>query len=178
MATFFTADPHYGHETIRANCRRPFASVEEMDAAMIARSNEIVGPDDDLWIVGDFSTYRDGRLDGVFWRLQGRKHLVVGNHDEENDAVLALPWASTPEKHLTVVADGDPVFLCHYPTLSWPKSRKGVPHLFGHMHGEMEGFSTMVDVGVDEWDFRPVTLEQAKRRMRGLSPVPVKVRKR
>ena len=43
---FFTADEHYGHTNIINYCDRPFSSVEEMDAEIIKRQNELVGPQD------------------------------------------------------------------------------------------------------------------------------------
>jgi calcineurin-like phosphoesterase family protein len=141
-----------------------------MDAAMIARWNEVVGDDDDGWILGDFCAYRDGRLEEVFWRLRGRKHLVLGNHDEELPSIMDLPWDSPPEKHLLIHVEGEPVFLCHYPMLSWPKAQKGAVHLFGHMHGCVPGDTRMLDVGVDVWDYRPVTMTEIHRRLRTLKP--------
>ena len=54
MAHFFTADTHFADDPVRRFFDRPFASVEAMDAAMIARAG-VVGPDDDLWIIGDFA---------------------------------------------------------------------------------------------------------------------------
>ena len=39
---FFTADEHYGHTNIIKYCERLFASVEDMDAEIIKRHNELV----------------------------------------------------------------------------------------------------------------------------------------
>lgn len=39
MTVFFTSDTHFGHEAIIRHCGRPFASVAEMDEALIARWN-------------------------------------------------------------------------------------------------------------------------------------------
>jgi calcineurin-like phosphoesterase family protein len=33
---FFTADHHFGHRNIIGLCQRPFADIEEMDAALTA----------------------------------------------------------------------------------------------------------------------------------------------
>ena len=41
---FFTADEHYGHANIIKYCNRPFTSVDNMDAEIIQRHNEMVGP--------------------------------------------------------------------------------------------------------------------------------------
>jgi hypothetical protein len=38
-----------GHANIIRFCNRPFSSVEEMDAELIRRWNEEIGPDDDVY---------------------------------------------------------------------------------------------------------------------------------
>ena len=166
----FTSDSHFGHARIIALCGRPFADVAAMDEAMVRRWNEVVAADDEVWHLGDFAAYRDGRAEGVFWRLNGRKSLIIGNHDEENEAVLALPWERV-EKHCLVQVEGEPVFLCHYPCLSWPKIGKGAIHLYGHMHGRFSATRQAIDMGVDVWDFRPQSLEAVKRRLRTAKPM-------
>ena len=80
MTTFFTADTHFGdHRTINIQ-RRPFANVAEMDAALVARWNAAVGPDDEVWHLGDVAR-RGADVPGLLARLNGRKHLLRGNND-------------------------------------------------------------------------------------------------
>jgi calcineurin-like phosphoesterase family protein len=52
---FFTADEHYGHANIIIYCNRPFTSVDEMDAEIIRRHNEMIGPKDVVIHAGDFT---------------------------------------------------------------------------------------------------------------------------
>ncbi len=54
MSLYFTSDTHFGHKNIIQTCNRPFASVDEMDEAMVARWNQRVGPDDTVFHLGDF----------------------------------------------------------------------------------------------------------------------------
>ncbi len=59
-----------------------------MDGALIENLWSKVGPEDVLWIVGDFAfgpRAKDlGWLEGLLGQLPGaKKHLVVGNHDGE-----------------------------------------------------------------------------------------------
>jgi calcineurin-like phosphoesterase family protein len=49
MKTYFTADHHFGHESIIGMCNRPFVAVDQMDRAMIAAWNEVVAPIDTVW---------------------------------------------------------------------------------------------------------------------------------
>lgn len=157
---FYTADLHLGHAAIIDMCQRPFASVQEMDTALVEGIHATVGEKDDLWIVGDLAIAKQEdreRIEKIFRKLPGRKHLVEGNHDKA--WVRALPWASV--HRLAEIKDGGRrVILCHYPMLTWPGSRHGSLQLFGHVHQNWAGSRGCVNVGVDLWDFRPVSLEE------------------
>ena len=139
-----------------------------MDEALIRNWNERVQPDDALWHVGDFAFGRDAeRIDALFGRLNGEKHLVIGNHDEDNEAVMTLPWVST-SVIATIAVDDQHVTLCHYPMRTWPRARKAAIHLFGHMHGRWRGTSRSLDVGADAWGFKPVSLREIRQRLKTL----------
>ncbi|WP_279482217.1 DUF433 domain-containing protein [Aureimonas sp. SK2] len=160
---FFTADHHFGHLNIIDHCKRPFSSVDEMTEELVARWNAVVGPHDDVWHLGDFACrMKPGALERVFRRLRGRKHLIVGNHDDKH--VRRLPWSSEPKdrRHVKVPGEALPVVCDHYSMRAWPKSHYGAVHLYGHSHGALPGLGRSLDVGVDCWDFRPVTLEELR----------------
>jgi calcineurin-like phosphoesterase family protein len=160
MTTHFTADQHWGHEAIIAMCKRPFATVEEMDEAMIANWNAVVAKGDNVWHVGDFAHRCDlKRKRAIFSRLNGSKHLVPGNPDDGD--TLALAWASIGQIR-QIVVEGQKIVLCRYGLRTWPGSRRGALHLYGHSHGTLPGNAQSLDVGVDCRDFRPVTLAGIK----------------
>ena len=155
MTVFFTADTHFGHGGARGLYRRPFPSVAAMDAAMMANWQAVVAPEDEVWHLGDFAL---GRADAasLLAALPGRKHLVTGNNDPPT--TCALPgWASV-QAYAELVLDGYRLVLCHYPFRSWHESGRGAWNLHGHSHGRMAPLRRQVDVGVDSWDFRLVTL--------------------
>lgn len=114
MAVFFTSDTHWGHAAIIRYCKRPFANVRDMDEAMIANWNAVVRHDDNVvWHLGDFAHGADAKhVRSVFRRLNGRKMLVIGNHDPE--ATLGLPWAAKPTHLARTSLDGVVVIMCHY----------------------------------------------------------------
>jgi calcineurin-like phosphoesterase family protein len=179
MRIFFTADTHYGHESIIRHVNRiypatgaQFASVNHMDAYMIDMHNAVVGPKDRVIHVGDFAFKCDPRrLKAIFSRLNGQKFLVVGNHDDK--ATLDLPWAAPPQ-HLFAVSDsGVKIVACHYALRTWPAYAKSI-HVYGHSHGRLPGNSKSCDVGVDCWDFRPVSLPEIVARL-AKSPAPTDV---
>ena len=51
---FFTSDTHFNHANIIKFCERPFGSIEEMNEALIANWNRVVGKDDIVFHLGDF----------------------------------------------------------------------------------------------------------------------------
>ena len=173
---WYTADTHFGHENVIRLSGRPFRSASYMDAALIENLWSKVGPEDVLWIVGDFAFGERAEdldwLEGLFGQLPGaQKHLVLGNHDGE--ATRLLPWDSVGQ--LVEVADpaADPALpavLCHYPMMTWHRARKGALHLFGHVHDKWVGARGAVNVGVDQWNFHPVRIEDVARRAAKLPP--------
>ena len=79
---YYIADTHFGHDNIRRLSNRPFNSVEEMDKAIIDNWNRKVTDDDDVYILGDFSYKSEDPIE-YLKKLNGRKHLIVGNHDNK-----------------------------------------------------------------------------------------------
>ena len=159
MTVFFTSDTHFGHGGALGLYRRPFASVAAMDEAMIAAWNETVAPEDEVWHLGDVAIGRsEAEIAAILARLNGAKHLIAGNND--SDATQRLPaWASVAP-YAELKQDGILLVLCHYPFRSWRSMAKGSLNLHGHCHGRMKALPRQIDVGVDVWDYRPVTLAQ------------------
>ncbi len=56
--------------------------------------------------------------------------------------------------------------LCHYPLRSWHRMARGAFNLHGHSHGRLAPLPRQVDVGVDVFDFRPVTLAEIRDHLR------------
>ena len=81
---FFTADTHFGHARTLALSRRPYASVAEMDAALIDKWNAVVGDDDEVYHLGDVADIAHTDVGDCLTRLRGRLHLVLGNNDDRD----------------------------------------------------------------------------------------------
>lgn len=161
MATYFTADLHLGHPQVLEFCGRPFRNIEEHDRGLVDRWNNRVTDADDIYVLGDFSLGLSAReLRRVFGELRGRKHLIVGNHD--GGKVTALPWASPPQDIVRTTIERTQIFLSHYPVRSWPGMHGGTLHFFGHTHGRLQDTRHSCDVGVDRWQFRPVTIREIR----------------
>ena len=155
VALFFTADTHFGdHRTLNIG-RRPFASVAEMDEAMVSGWNEVVGPADQVWHLGDVAR-RPSEVAGLLDRLHGTKHLVRGNNDPPTTGEAA-GWLSVQD-YAEVDVDGTLLVLCHYPFRTWNGQGRRSVNLHGHSHGRLERVPRQFDVGVDARGFRPTTL--------------------
>jgi calcineurin-like phosphoesterase family protein len=157
MTVFFTSDTHWGdHRTLNIG-KRPFASVAEMDEALVARWNDVVGPADEIWHLGDVAR-RAANVPALLVRLHGAKHLIRGNNDPAGTREAA-GWSSVHDYH-ELELDGRKLVLCHYPFRSWNGQHRGAINLHGHSHGRMKPLPRQFDVGVDAREFRPVTLDQ------------------
>lgn len=167
----FSSDHHFGHQAAlgdRLGLRRPFATIEEHDEALVARWNAAVRPQDTVWHLGDFChRCPEDRARAIFARLNGRRrYLVCGNHDRIS---MRLPWDGIFDVARAIVplADGTTqgCWLSHWAYRVWPRQHQGDIHLYGHSHGRLPGTAASTDVGVDCFDFRPVTLDQIRARL-------------
>ncbi len=157
MTVYFTSDTHFGDSRGLRIDRRPFASVAEHDAALIARWNEVVTAADEVWHLGDFALSRSAMQTArLLDALAGRKHLIIGNNDPEA-TLRQRAWTSV-QHYAELVVDGVALVLCHYPFRTWNKMGRGVLDLHGHSHGRLKPIPRQYDVGVDVWNYQPVTL--------------------
>lgn len=185
MIVYFTSDLHLGHENIIKYCNRPFKSVEDMDQAIIDRWNKTVKPEDTVFILGDISFYKNvDRTAAILKALPGEKIAIWGNHDKKirKDINILTAFVAAADIMEIYVDDEAGVFLpgvergkggrqkvvlCHYSMRVWNKSHAGAWQLYGHSHGSLPDNpnSLSLDVGVDCWDFTPVSYFQIKERM-------------
>src|SRR6185437_1524256 len=81
IKTFFISDTHFSHKNIILfePYYRPFKTIEEHDEVLIDRWNSVVNKNDIVWHLGDVIFSKDNM--SMLSRLNGRKKLVLGNHD-------------------------------------------------------------------------------------------------
>ena len=171
MSTYFTSDHHFGHAGALGLYRRRFASVAEMDRQMIDWWNMVVGPEDEVWHLGDFALrQRPARVASLWKALHGRKRLITGNNDDA--AVIGCDGWESIQPYAEVNVDGMHLVLCHYPFRTWRNMGKGWANLHGHSHGRLKPLPRQFDVGVEVWNFRPVQLAEMLGSMRGPACMP------
>lgn len=163
---WFISDTHFSHANIIIYSNRPFKNIDEMDYAIINRWNCTVSPDDNVYHLGDFGFGREEHLQEILDQLNGRKHLIRGNHDKH--AVRLHGWEWIKDYYEIHIKHHEIVCLFHYPMKAWNMSHFGSIALHGHMHGILDGNSQTLDVGVDCWDYTPVNLDMIKERLKTL----------
>ncbi|WP_199925325.1 metallophosphoesterase family protein [Neorhizobium sp. SOG26] len=168
---YFTSDTHFGDPRVLRIDRRPFQNMALHDDALIRNWNAAVADDDEVWHLGDFMLTRSGDASEMLKKLNGRKHLIIGNNDGEA-TISATGW-ETVQHYRELVLDGQLLILCHYPFRTWNKMGKKSINLHGHSHGRLKTMPRQFDVGVDARDLKPVTLDQLlvpRRRAAVISP--------
>ncbi|MCH4539453.1 metallophosphoesterase family protein [Ochrobactrum sp. A-1] len=172
---FYMADTHFGHEAIIGLCNRPFNNIRDMDDFLVDAWNSVVRSNDIVYHLGDFSFGGSAHAKAIFRRLNGRKILVLGNHDVDRDGnalqhLKDLEWDQEPVHALTTTDGGERVFLSHYAHRVWPSSNRGSVHFYGHSHGKLDAAGMSRDVGCDLPDvaFTPRTFQHLKASLPGL----------
>ncbi len=176
MTVWFTSDTHYGHANVIKYSNRRFGTLQEMDEKMIANWNAVVKPGDLVYHLGDFSFADDARTVEIVKQLAGQKYLVYGNHDkrQRKNRDFTNQWQWT--RDLTQIeVEGQKIVLCHFPMLTWNQSHHGSWQLHGHCHGTLpdDPTSRRIDVGVDCFDYTPVSFEAVKKLMEKKKFVPI-----
>ena len=178
---FFTADTHWGHENVIGFDKRPFKTVEEMDAELIRRWNAKVGKGDLVYVLGDMIwKTRNDTAEALIRSLNGQIILIKGNHDRflhNAKAKNALDGVKDYDDICVKLEDGSErrVILSHYYMPFYNGHRYQGIHLHGHSHNTEEcmqeelikrslaanGFETRAyNVGCMHWDYEPVTLDE------------------
>ncbi|WP_200917671.1 MULTISPECIES: metallophosphoesterase [Methylobacterium] len=167
MTTYFTSDTHFGHAGMlsdRMGRPRPFGSREEHDEHLVSAWNNRVRPGDRVFHVGDFAYGCSMKhAEAIFSRLAGHKTLLRGNHEARGER---LGWEGGIHDVVAIsiqdsgMANAVPVWLSHYAHVTWRDIHRGRLHFYGHSHGAIPPTARACDVGVDCWQFRPVTVPE------------------
>ena len=180
IKVWITSDTHYSHSNI---CRgvtnwrlpdgsipisqtRDFSTIEKMNATIVNNINSLVGQDDILIHLGDWSFGGFEQIEDFYNRLVCKNiHLILGNHDHHIDdnrgnirkLFLSVSWFNQFRYQ------GETIECCHYPISSWNGLRKGRIHLHGHCHLPFDkkiSNGRRMDVGLDGTnDFSPYDLK-------------------
>jgi len=126
----FIADLHLGH--VNMAVKRGFASVEEHDAHIIAQWNSVVAKRDVTYILGDVTMEKKAPY-ALLDQLNGRKHVVMGNHDRRQDVAALL-------EHVDSVAgmvQYKGLILTHCPIHPMELDYRFPKNIHGHIHDKI-----------------------------------------
>lgn len=142
---YFTSDLHFGQKSLLKTGKwkeRPFETLDEMHETQINNWNDKVTNGDDVYILGDVgSRGYHNMYPEILAQLKGRKHLILGNHDDVKDLRVRQQFVEIVNyKELTDYSKGKKgsdtrkLVLSHYPIMMWNGQHKGTILLYGHLH--------------------------------------------
>lgn len=166
---WFTADWHIGHDKDFIYAARGFSNIIEHDTAIIKHCNELVAPDDELWILGDLAMNgNEKEWNRIYCSIHCQNvHYLQGNHDTDNkmdiyDKVYRFEYHGYAD--VMSVSKRIKLYLSHYPTYTDNGTdRVKVINLHGHTHSKEKFFNnnpSMYNVAVDAHDCYPVSLTE------------------
>lgn len=168
-----TSDTHFNHKNIlnftdyEGNKVRPFSSVEEMNEVLIERWNEVVKPGDKIYHLGDVFFGPKEWIEDNWHKLNGKKRLVVGNHDD----ILYIAQQRMFEKiELWRMFSEFNLLLTHVPVHNstlYERRFKNAPMLpminvHGHIHSNASPAGPYVCACVEQTDYRPINIEELR----------------
>jgi calcineurin-like phosphoesterase family protein len=170
MKTYITSDLHWGHKNIMNFCpvsRARFRNdVDYMNQAMVREWNDLIEPEDLVYILGDVAFLPAPKAIEYMRRLNGRKILVQGNHDRKllQDAGFRGCFEEI-HHYLDINYNGTKCVMFHYPIAEWDQMHRGAVHFHGHLHGGVSGMEQYRcrDMGIDATGVIAVLMEDAIR---------------
>ena len=167
---WFTSDWHVGHDTDFLYVPRGCSNIYEHDTLIIKNCNQLVKPDDELWILGDLALgMNEQEWNRVYYSINCQNiHFVIGNHDSDrridkyiNEYRMELHGYADVIKY----SKRKRFYVSHYPTVTdnfdRDKEMRTI-NLFGHTHQHGNFFNDnpyMYHVGLDSHNMYPVSLE-------------------
>ena len=158
----FIADLHLGHENMAK--RRGFSTVEEHDEHIIAQWNSVVHKRDVTYILGDVTMEKSSPYP-LLDRLNGIKHIVLGNHDRRQDTKKLFEYAESVGGMINYKG----VFLTHCPIHSDELDYGIGKNIHGHIHDKvvmkmLDGWEVPDEryfcVSCEQVDYKPKSLEE------------------
>lgn len=177
---YFISDHHFGHDKIIQMAKRNFVNVYEMNKHMIEAWNSVVTNDDEVYHLGDIAhKIHFNKVSNILLELNGKIHLVVGNHDYKYLDKISKRFESVNEYlHFPYVHEGKEYkfVLFHYPIGSWNGRFRGSIHLHGHTHNNAIDDTTgkdihghIMNVSVEHLDYKPISIVEVINRFKDIN---------
>lgn len=144
-----------------------------MNEAYVDRWNSLVTNDDDGYILGDLILGSPENIEFIR-RLNGKLHIVYGNHDTPFRRDLYNKLPNLVEANWAIVLDYKKYhfYMSHFPTLTGNLEKESLKqmtlNLYGHTHQNSNFYEDrpyMYHVGADSHDGFPVSLDKIIKEM-------------
>jgi calcineurin-like phosphoesterase family protein len=126
----FIADLHLSHQNMAT--RRGFSTVEEHDEHIIAKWNSVVNKRDVTYILGDVTMEKSSPYP-LLDRLNGIKHIVLGNHDRRQDTKKLFEYAESVAGMIQYKG----IMLTHAPIHPMELEYRFNKNIHGHIHDKV-----------------------------------------
>ena len=156
---FLISDMHFGHENIIKYENRPFHSAAEMDDAIIRNWNIVVKKEDEVFVLGDVSFYNKEKTAEIIKSLNGRKYLILGNHDMNHSVMWWKDVGFDEVSKYPIIFDGF-YMLSHEPL--YVNENMPYANIHGHIHHLKYDSKQFFNVSVECINYTPINFEQVK----------------
>lgn len=165
---FLIGDCHFGHRNIIKYCNRPFTNVEEMTEGLIKNWNSVVGKNDIVYVVGDFALCGKQKIVEIGNRLNGRKRLILGNHDQASANTYREAGFEFVYNHSIVLDDF--YIVSHIPMVGISENTP-FANIFAHVHDDptYKDYSCRsFCVSAERINYTPVEFKPIKEKMKAV----------
>jgi len=152
MKTFVISDTHFHHKNIIEYSKRPFKTIEEMDAEIIKRWNNKVSKEDLVIHLGDFGLGDNNQIKSTRDKLNGTIVLLRGNHDHKSVRNAGFIIIKGTLEIDNIVLSHNPLKKDEIPT--------GFVNVHGHIHDKESAIG--INISVEHINYEPITLAQLK----------------
>lgn len=130
-----------------------------MNEALIENWNAKVKPDDLGYMLGDIYCGNRDEAAKILRRLNGKKRLIVGNHDTLEDGLLRNHFQKIMMWRLF---KDEKILLTHVPIHPASLTEKyDLRNVHGHIHEKSLGDPRYVNVCVEHTNYEPIPIEEA-----------------
>jgi calcineurin-like phosphoesterase family protein len=173
------SDTHFFHKNI-INFREPedknfdhpfrynfFSDVDEMNSIIVKNINSVVQKSDDLIFLGDVLMGPKKPFLELFKKINGRKFLIAGNHDDirfyHKEILFHRIMSSAEIRGSQYGYSGITLILSHIPIhpscLSTRTNEETKVNVHGHLHNYDIRDSRYINLSVEAIEYKPLSLK-------------------
>lgn len=163
-----SSDYHFCHNRGFLYEPRGFNSADEMTKTITFNHNELVAPEDDVYLLGDLMLNDNARGLNYLASLHGKLHIIRGNHDTDTRVALykELPNVVEVLDATYLKYKGYHFYLTHFPCITANLEKESLKqctiNIHGHTHSKDKFYQDIpfcFHCGADAHNNKPVLLD-------------------